>query len=281
MQLFKTKSELDYFVQEIKVQGNKIGFVPTMGALHPGHLSLVECSKKNTQITIASIFVNPTQFNDANDLANYPRSEAQDLAMLEKAGCDAVFLPSVEEMYPEKDTRIFDFDGIDQVMEGQHRPGHFNGVAQIVSKLFDLVQPHVAFFGQKDFQQVAIINKMVEKLNLAVEIVACPIIREPDGLAMSSRNMLLNEIQRQQAPIIYQTLKEATERIHEMSLEQIQLWVAETINKTGVFRVEYFEIVDRFSLKAIHSFSESKNNIGCIAVWAGKIRLIDNITFNL
>jgi pantoate--beta-alanine ligase len=281
MQLFKTKTELDYFVQDVKVQGNKVGFIPTMGALHKGHLSLIENSKKQADITVASIFVNPTQFNDPNDLINYPRNEEKDLDLLEKAGCDAVFLPTVEEMYPEKDIRIFDFDDIDAVMEGAHRPGHFNGVAQIVSKLFGIVKPQVAFFGQKDFQQVAIINKMVEKLKMPVEIVACPIIRESDGLAMSSRNLLLTPEHRKQAPIIYQTLKKANEQAHQKTVTEIKSWVVETLNNTGLFRVEYFEIVDRFSLKSVEKLSAPKNNIGCIAVWAGKIRLIDNITFNL
>lgn len=280
MQVLRTKTELDHFVQEIKVQGNKVGFVPTMGALHQGHLSLIAFSKEHADKTISSIFVNPTQFNDPNDLENYPRNEAKDLELLEKSGCDAVFIPSVEEMYPEKDTRIFDFDGIDAIMEGAHRPGHFNGVAQIVSKLFDAVKPDVAFFGQKDFQQVAIIRKMVEKLSQPVEIIACPIVREPDGLAMSSRNLLLTNQHREAAPIIYKTLKEAVSMSGTQSVAAIKEWVEAAINKSGLFRVEYFEIVDHLSLMPVSSIVKNET-VGCVAVWAGKIRLIDNITFNL
>jgi len=281
MQVFKTKAVLDKFIQEIKIQNKKIGFVPTMGALHQGHLSLIEYSKAVSDITIASIFVNPTQFNDPNDLKNYPRNEKRDLELLDGIGCDFVFMPDVLEMYPEQDTRIFDFDGMDHLMEGFHRPGHFNGVAQIVSKLFEIVQPHHAFFGQKDFQQVAIIQKMVQKLNLSVEVIACPIIREPDGLAMSSRNVLLTNEHRENAPLIYATLKQANQLALRLTVSEVKAWVVDTINKSGLFIVEYFEIVDRTSLKSVTEFTGDKNNIGCIAVWAGKIRLIDNITFNL
>lgn len=281
MQVFKTKTELGVFITNCKTRSKTIGFVPTMGALHQGHLSLIAFAKKESDITLASIFVNPTQFNDPNDLKNYPRNEAEDLEMLLACGCDAVFMPNEAEMYPEKDIRIFDFDGLDQRMEGAHRPGHFNGVAQIVSKLFEAVQPHKAFFGQKDFQQVAIIRKMTQSLNLPIEIVACPIVREDDGLAMSSRNQLLTPEHRKAAPVIYKTLQKARTLAYEKSVSQLQAWVEETINESGLFRVEYFEFVDEQSLLPISSFATGKNNVGCIAVWAGKVRLIDNVTINL
>ncbi|MGE4287676.1 MAG: pantoate--beta-alanine ligase [Salinivirgaceae bacterium] len=281
MQVFKTKTELGAFIANCKSQSKTIGFVPTMGALHQGHLSLIAFAKKESDVTLASIFVNPTQFNDPNDLKNYPRNEANDLEMLLGAGCDAVFMPNEAEMYPEKDTRIFDFDGLDRLMEGSHRPGHFNGVAQIVSKLFDAVQPNKAFFGQKDFQQVAIIRKMTQSLNLPIDIVACPIVREYDGLAMSSRNQLLTLEHRKIAPLIYKTLQKARTLAYEKSVSQLQAWVEETINDSGLLRVEYFEIVDEQTLLPISSFTTGKNNVGCIAVWAGKVRLIDNVTINL
>ncbi|MGD9992765.1 MAG: pantoate--beta-alanine ligase [Salinivirgaceae bacterium] len=281
MQVFKTKTELGVFIADCKTRSKTIGFVPTMGALHQGHLSLIAYAKKESDITLASIFVNPTQFNDPNDLKNYPRNEAKDLEMLLAAGCNAVFMPNEAEMYPEKDSRIFDFDGLDQLMEGAHRPGHFNGVAQIVSKLFDAVQPHKAFFGQKDFQQVAIIRKMTQSLGLPIEIVACPIVREDDGLAMSSRNQLLTPEHRKAAPLIYKTLQKARTLAYEKTVSQLQAWVEETINDSGLFRVEYFEIVDEQTLLPISTFTAGKNNVGCIAVWAGKVRLIDNVTINL
>lgn len=279
MQVLHTISELKSYLVPLKKQEIKIGFVPTMGALHRGHISLIEQSKSKCPVTLASIFVNPTQFNDPNDLKNYPRDIENDLKKLTEAGCDAVFIPDEKEMYPEKDQRIFDFDGIDRVMEGVHRPGHFNGVAQIVSKLFNYVEPDVAFFGQKDFQQVAIIRKMVEKENFPVQIISCPIIREPDGLAMSSRNLLLSNEHREVAPLIYQTLQKAVASKNS-TIAEIKHKVIETINQSGLLKVEYFEIVDEKELIPVESLNNGKNNVGCIAVWAGKIRLIDNISFN-
>lgn len=281
MQVFKTKTELGIFTSDCRSRSKTIGFVPTMGALHQGHLSLIALAKKESDITLASIFVNPTQFNDPSDLKNYPRNEAKDLEMLLAAGCDAVFMPAETEMYPEKDTRIFDFDGLDQRMEGAHRPGHFNGVAQIVSKLFEAVQPHKAFFGQKDFQQLAIIRKMTQSLKLPIEIVACPIVREADGLAMSSRNQLLTPEHRQAAPLIYKTLQKARTLAKEKSVSQLKAWVEETINQAGILRLEYIEFVDEQTLLPVNSFLAGKNNVGCLAVWAGKVRLIDNVTINL
>lgn len=281
MQVFYTKKELTAFIAETKSQYKIIGFVPTMGALHIGHLSLIEYSQKSCDITIASIFVNPTQFNDKNDLKNYPRNIAQDIEKLGQLNCDVVFVPDENEMYPEMDNRMFSFDGMDSLMEGEHRPGHFNGVAQIVSKLFALVQPDKAFFGQKDFQQVAIIKKMVQKMNLPIEIVACPIVREPDGLAMSSRNVLLTPQHREAAPLIQKTLLLAVESAQTLPLEKIKAWVVEHINSSEYLKVEYFDIVDENSLTSLKRFQRGKMQVGCIAVWAGNVRLIDNIVFNL
>jgi pantoate--beta-alanine ligase len=281
MQVFYTKKELTAFIAETKSQYKIIGFVPTMGALHIGHLSLIEYSQKSCDITIASIFVNPTQFNDKNDLKNYPRNIAQDIEKLGQLSCDVVFVPDENEMYPEMDNRMFSFDGMDSLMEGEHRPGHFNGVAQIVSKLFALVQPDKAFFGQKDFQQVAIIKKMVQKMNLPIEIVACPIVREPDGLAMSSRNVLLTPQHREAAPLIQKTLLLAVESAQTLPLEKIKAWVVEHINSSEYLKVEYFDIVDENSLTSLKRFQRGKMQVGCIAVWAGNVRLIDNIVFNL
>ena len=281
MYIIKTKQELKVFVDSVKQKNRVVGFVPTMGALHNGHLSLVDYSLNNTDITISSIFVNPTQFNNSDDLKNYPRVIEDDIKMLEKAGCHVVFIPSDDEMYPEKDTRTFDFDGLDMVMEGEHRPGHFNGVAQIVSKLFDAVEPHKAFFGQKDFQQIAIIKKMTEKLNYKIEIVSCPIVREVDGLAMSSRNQLLTKKHREAAPSINKILKESVKRFNGgADVNKIKDWIVGEVEKSSLLKLEYFEIVDEISLKPAKQINENDCFIGCIAVWAGSVRLIDNIIFN-
>lgn len=281
MQVFHTKNELSFYLNEARQKGLTIGFVPTMGTLHQGHLSLINYSIANTDITVASIFVNPTQFNNPDDLENYPRDIEKDLRMLKEISCPVVFVPSENEIYPEKDIRVFDFDGIDSVMEGEHRPGHFNGVAQVVSKLFDAVKPHKAFFGQKDFQQVAIIKKMVEKLSYPIEIIACPIIRESDGLAMSSRNQRLSNAHRDEAPLIFKVLKESFEKSKSIkSAALIKDWVCKEINKSPLFEVEYFDIVDELSLQPIEQIRDNNSHIGCIAVWAGKVRLIDNIIYN-
>ena len=281
MYVLKTTQELTVFVNDIKQDNKTVGFVPTMGALHDGHLSLITYSLQATDVTISSIFVNPTQFNNPDDLKNYPRIIDKDIKILKKAGCHAVFIPSEDEMYPENDTRIFDFDGIDEIMEGKHRAGHFNGVAQIVSKLFDAVEPHKAFFGQKDFQQVAIIKIMTEKLNYKIDIIACPTIREDDGLAMSSRNKLLTKPHRDSAPIIYRTLKNATLKFSkEKDISKIKDWIALEISKSELLELEYFDVVNELTLNPVKSAHEDGDWIGCIAVWAGSVRLIDNIIFN-
>lgn len=279
MQVFNTKNELVNLIDSFKKEGKKIGFVPTMGALHEGHLSLVKEAKKNSDITVVSIFVNPTQFNDPEDLKRYPRTLDKDVKLLETVGCDLVFAPSVEEIYPEPDTRKFDFGYLESVMEGAKRPGHFNGVGQVVSRLFDIVRPEKAFFGMKDFQQVAIIKYMVKQLNYPIEIVSCPIIREESGLARSSRNTLLDEVHKANAPHIYETLKKARTLTHEKSVQELKQWIADEINNNPYLETEYVEIVDDTTLKVIESWSEPGIKVACVAVYAGKIRLIDNIVF--
>lgn len=279
MQVLNTKNELINLLDNYKKEGKKIGFVPTMGALHNGHLSLVKASKTHSDITVVSIFVNPTQFNDPEDLKRYPRTLEQDVKLLETVGCDFVFAPSVKEIYPEPDTRKFDFGYIETVMEGAKRPGHFNGVGQVVSRLFDIVRPDKAFFGMKDFQQVAVIKNMVGQLKYNIEIVPCPIIREESGLALSSRNTLLDEDHKKNAPHIYATLKKARSLASQLSVDELKQWIKDEINKNPLLETEYVEIVDDTSLKVIHDWSEKGTKVACVAVYAGKIRLIDNIVF--
>jgi len=276
MQIITTKSELCKSLTNST--GIRIGFVPTMGALHQRHLSLVMRSKRENEVTVVSIFVNPTQFNDSRDLEKYPRTLDADINLLSQVGCDIVFAPTVDEMYPEKDTRIFNFGTLETVMEGKHRPGHFNGVAQIVSKLFDAVQPHIAYFGEKDFQQLAIIREMVKQLNYTITIAGCPIVRESSGLALSSRNMLLSAEEHKKAPIIYQILSESCIFVAQKQPHEVRNWVLNKFQNTGL-DVEYFEIVDGYSLQPVSSWNESDYIVGCIAVFCGKIRLIDNIPF--
>lgn len=279
MKVFYSGSELTRELETLKTNGKRIGFVPTMGALHPGHISLVKKSVSENEFTVVSIFINPTQFNDKSDLANYPRTLEKDLSLLTNSGCDFVFTPTEKEMYPETDTRKFNFGSLEEVMEGKHRPGHFNGVAQIVSKLFAMVPAQKAYFGDKDFQQVAIIRKLVDMLQIPIVIVPCPIFREPDGLAMSSRNMLLSDIQRKNAPIIYKTLVASQQKSGVLPVEDLKQWVVSTINQNPELETEYFDIVNELTLQSIGSWSDPGNKIGCIAVKVGRIRLIDNIRY--
>ena len=266
--------------QELEKYNSKnIGFVPTMGALHDGHISLVKRSVEENDVTVVSVFVNPTQFNDKADLERYPRTEEADKKLLQAAGCDIVFMPQVEEMYPEEDTRVFNFGCIETVMEGKYRPGHFNGVAQIVSKLFYAVEPTRSYFGEKDFQQVAIIRVMVRQLNLPVEIIACPIIREESGLARSSRNELLSAEERKKAALISEVLSKSVNFAKEMSVEEVKNWVCEQFTHDEVFKMDYYDIVDGNSLQSISSWEDSDYIVGCIAIYCGKIRLIDNIHY--
>lgn len=254
-----------------------IGFVPTMGALHAGHRSLVERARRECETVVVSVFVNPTQFNDKTDLKNYPRTPEADLRLLEEVGADYVFMPSVEEVYPEPDTRTFDFGMIDKVMEGATRPGHFNGVAQVVSRLFDLVKPAKAYFGEKDFQQIAVIREMVRQLRIPVEIIPCPIVRGEDGLALSSRNTLLDTDHRTAAPYIYKVLKAAVEKSHQTTPDQLAAWVTAQVESNPLLKVIYFQVVDAATMQQVRTWEESPVIQGCIAVQAGDIRLIDNI----
>lgn len=274
MKVFTESSKLS---EALKQRKGTCGFVPTMGALHEGHLSLVDRCRKECDTVVVSVFVNPTQFNDPNDLKSYPRTAEADIALLEKAGADFAFMPSVEEIYPEKDTRVFDFGLLDKVMEGPSRPGHFNGVAQVVSRLFDIVGCDTAYFGEKDFQQIAIIREMVRQLNYPIRIVPCPIVRNPDGLAMSSRNLLLTPEHRKAAPLIYQTLREEVDLHRAFPVEETKRRVIERINANPLLRVEYFSIVNADTLQDINDWSEAENIRGCIVVHAGTIRLIDNL----
>lgn len=275
MKSFSTVSQLQQALAE--GQGKVVGFVPTMGALHQGHISLVERARKECDIVVVSVFVNPTQFNDKNDLKNYPRTPEADAAMLEAAGVDYVLFPSVEEIYPEPDTRVFDFGQIDKVMEGATRPGHFNGVAQVVSRLFAIVNPDKAYFGEKDFQQIAVIRAMCAQLGLTLEIIDCPIIRDVDGLARSSRNTLLTPEHRAAAPHIYEVLSAATTKLGEMTPQQLTEWVVAEVENNPLLKVIYFQAVDALSLQQVENWNDSKRIQGCIAVQAGEIRLIDNI----
>lgn len=254
-----------------------IGFVPTMGALHAGHRSLVERARRECATVVVSVFVNPTQFNDKTDLKNYPRTPEADLRLLEEVGADYVFMPSVEEVYPEPDTRTFDFGMIDKVMEGATRPGHFNGVAQVVSRLFDLVKPAKAYFGEKDFQQIAVIREMVRQLRIPVEIIPCPIVRGEDGLALSSRNTLLDTDHRTAAPYIHKVLKAAVEKSHQTTPDQLAAWVTAQVESNPLLKVIYFQVVDAATMQQVRTWEESPAIQGCIAVQAGDIRLIDNI----
>jgi len=280
MIVYRTKEDLTGHLNLLRREKKSIGLVPTMGALHQGHSSLVEKAKTENEVVVVTIFVNPTQFNDPGDLDTYPRTLDRDLEKLLKLESDLVFVPSVKEMYPEEDDRVFDLDPLDKVMEGKHRKGHFNGVAQIVSKLFLLIGPHRAYFGQKDFQQLTIVRRLTEVLNLDIHIVACPIVREKDGLAMSSRNQNLSKEERKQAPFIYETLKQALKKKKELNVIELKAWVSDRFQQKADFDLEYFEIVEDKELKPVLSWDEKVNKVACIAVQIGSVRLIDNLNFD-
>ncbi len=279
MKIVTSIKELQDEIKKQKKEGRVIGFVPTMGALHEGHLSLVQEARKQSDYIVVSIFVNPTQFNNPDDLKTYPRDLDRDVKMLKDLSVELIFTPTVKEMYPEEDKRQFDFGMLDKVMEGKFRPGHFNGVAQVVSKLFDQVKPDKAFFGEKDFQQLAIIRKLVKDLKMPVEVVGCSIVREPDGLAMSSRNQLLTPEMRKNAPLIAKTLFESLNFASGKTVKETVDQVVNTINGSGMLEVEYFEIVDGNTLQPVDKWDDSDYIVGCIAVFAGKVRLIDNVTY--
>ena len=275
MKSYKTVSELRKALATVEPE--TLGFVPTMGALHEGHLSLMQRARKENRTVVASIFVNPTQFNDKNDLKNYPRTLEADLRLLEAVGVDFVLTPEVEEIYPEPDTRQFDFGTVDKVMEGATRPGHFNGVAQVVSRLFDIVRPARAYFGEKDFQQIAVVRAMVRQLGLPVEIVPCPIVRDADGLALSSRNRLLTPEHRAAAPHIYAVLQQAVAKSKQLDPAALKAWVTAEVERQPLLQVIYYQSVDAETMQEVSAWEASARIQGCIAVQAGDIRLIDNI----
>lgn len=279
MELIQTISRLRSELDKLRSEGKTIGLVPTMGALHAGHASLVERAVGENDVVVVSDFVNPTQFNDKNDLAKYPRTLEADCDLLAKCGVTFVFAPSVEEMYPEPDTRSFSYAPLDTVMEGKYRPGHFNGVCQVVSKLFLIVNPTRAYFGEKDFQQLAIIREMVRSYPFNIEIVECPIVREADGLALSSRNARLSGGERKQALQISATLFASLDYAKEHSLAETKRFVEDRIAQADGLRLEYFEIVDGNTLQSLGEWNESDYVVGCITVFCGDVRLIDNIKY--
>ena len=273
----KLKTEIDSF----RKSGLKIGFVPTMGALHSGHITLVENSVRENDVTVVSIFVNPTQFNNADDLKKYPRDLNKDANLLSKAGCNLIFAPEPADIYSDSELNerfTFDFEGLDKVMEGKFRPGHFNGVVQIVSKLFTLVEPHKAYFGEKDFQQLAIIHLMVRKMGFNVEIVDCKIVRETSGLALSSRNERLTAEQKVQAARISAILFESVKLAKTKTPEELHLWVLLQLENAPGLKAEYFEIANSVTLQTLKSWDEPA--VGCVAVFCGDVRLIDNVRYN-
>ncbi len=279
MELIQTIQELRAKLDVLRGEGKTIGLVPTMGALHAGHASLVKRAVAENDVVVVSDFVNPTQFNDKNDLAKYPRTLDADCRLLEECGVTFVFAPSVEEIYPEPDTRTFSYAPLDTVMEGKYRPGHFNGVCQIVSKLFLIVEPTRAYFGEKDFQQLAIIREMVRRYPFDLQIVGCPIVREADGLALSSRNARLSQEQRGQALQISKTLFASVDYAKTHTLAETKAFVGKRINDVEGLRLEYFEIVDGNTLQAVDAWEESTYIVGCITVFCGEVRLIDNIKY--
>lgn len=281
MLIFTKKSELLIKLQNLKKQGLTLGFVPTMGALHEGHLSLIRAANALAQITVCSVFVNPTQFNDKADLDRYPRMPEKDTALLESANCDLLFMPSVDEMYPPEEKQSIDLGHLNHILEAAHRPGHFDGVAQIVSKLFQTVQPDFAFFGSKDFQQVLVVRQLVKVLQLPVTIIACPIMREADGLAMSSRNALLSKEERQVAALIPQIMKEVAQVITEKSIAEIKRIVSKRIQAFQICKLDYFEIADAETLEVLSSLKKDVPAVALIALFVGKIRLIDNLQLQL
>lgn len=279
MEIIRKVELLRRRIEENKQLGHSVGLVPTMGALHAGHISLIDRACKENDIVVVSVFVNPTQFNNSEDLRTYPRTEEADCDKLSNAGVDIAFIPTVEEIYPEPDTRVFDLGSVAEVMEGAMRPGHFNGVAQIVSKLFSIVRPHRAYFGEKDFQQIAVIRKMVSLENFDIDIVDCPIMREADGLAMSSRNVRLSPSQRNIAPAINKTLVASLDFAKSNTVEATKQFVIKEINDQPEMEVEYYEIVDSLTMQPISNWGESNLPVGCITVYCGQVRLIDNIKY--
>ncbi len=279
MEIVRTIDQLKQNISLKKSQGLTVGLVPTMGALHAGHVSLIERARSENDVVVVSVFVNPTQFNNPEDLRTYPRTEEADCAKLSAANVDYAFIPSVQEIYPTPDNRQFDLGPVAEVMEGAMRPGHFNGVAQIVSKLFAIVEPTRAYFGEKDFQQIAVIRRMVELEGFNLEIVSCPIKREDDGLALSSRNVRLTPEQRQVAPAIHKVLLESVVKKSQYTVAELKQKVVDEINAVPFMEVEYYEIVDGKTMQPINNWSDSQEPVGCVTVYCGDVRLIDNIKY--
>jgi pantoate--beta-alanine ligase len=279
MIIAETISKIGELLASEANRGKTIGFVPTMGALHQGHLSLIRQAAAENEVVVASIFVNPIQFNNPEDLKKYPRTLEADVAMLESAGCHYLFYPTVAEMYPEPVTKVYKFGELDKVMEGAFRPGHFNGVAVVVHKLFDIVKPCKAYFGLKDFQQLAIVQQLVKNEQIPVKIVRCPIVREPDGLAMSSRNVRLGPSERALAPFIFKTLQQAVQLSASGTVESVIQFVQEAFGSQAAFTMEYFNVVDGFTLIDVKDWTSNDYIVGCIAVHLGGVRLIDNVVF--
>ena len=281
MKIIDTVAALQLDVTEAKQQGLSVGLVPTMGALHEGHASLIRQCVAENQLTVVSVFVNPTQFNDPKDLQHYPRTFEADAQLIASLGGDIVFAPSVEEIYPQEDKRVFSYPPIDTVMEGARRPGHFNGVCQIVSKLFDMVSPDKAYFGEKDFQQIAVVRAMMRDLGYKFQLVPCPIVRETSGLALSSRNALMSEDERVLATNIYRTLRESVVFSQAHTVEETQQFVVNQLNALEGLEVEYYEIVNGETLQTVTSWEDAAQIQGCITVFCGArpVRLIDNISY--
>jgi len=277
MLIFTRNAEIRSFLQAAKSDSKSIGFVPTMGALHKGHVSLIALSKKQCDITICSIFVNPTQFNDPKDLERYPRMPEKDILLLEKANCDVLFLPLVEEIYPSPKKEVFDFGYLNSTLEGKYRPGHFNGVAQVVKRFFEIVNPTKAFFGSKDYQQVMIVKALVQQMGSPIEIVPCPILRETDGLAMSSRNALLNAEERSTASSIPKMMVSANALIKTKGLNTAKSFIVDEVSKIQLMKLDYYEVCEAETLKIAENILPGKNYIAVIACFVGRIRLIDNL----
>lgn len=276
MLVLRKIKDIEEHISLQKQKGNTIGFVPTMGALHQGHISLIQYSKQQTNITVCSIFVNPTQFNNEADLTHYPRTPDADIKLLEDAGCDVLYMPEVRDVYPENDNRKFDFGYLDVILEGTTRPGHFNGVGQVVSILLEGVKPNKAFFGSKDYQQVMVVKSLVKQLNIEVEIIACPILRESDGLAMSSRNMRLSPEERKVAGLVPIMMKQALEIVKTKGIAAAKAYITETISKQPLMRFEYYEVCDAETLELMSEYKFEKSTVSLIALFVGNIRLIDN-----
>ncbi len=276
MQVFQQISEVKTYILSQKQQDKTIGFVPTMGALHQGHISLIVQSKKECDISVCSIFVNPTQFNNANDLSRYPRTPELDIQLLEQAGCDVLYMPDVKDIYPTTDTRQFNFGYLDTILEAEHRPGHYNGVGQVVSILLKGIEPDKAFFGSKDYQQVMVVKSLVDQLNLPVEIISCPILRENDGLAMSSRNMLLTLEERKIAKLVPKMMEESREIAKKNGISAAKSYIHNEVAKVSIMKLDYYEVCNADTLEPLTALKPTQQAISLIAVFVGNIRLIDN-----